>query len=145
MALEDKERAKELLEKSSSETVKYYEDGKRQIHLQVDKKDGESVAFLEVPKYIPEEIEKALDVKVDELIRNRKDLPEVVLKTLYDDKLEELRIANQTIQDLESRIAELESLLAQRTAERDNEIEIILNFSSFFRVARITVFTRFHT
>ena len=123
MALEDKERAKELLEKSSSETVKYYEDGKRQIHLQVDKKDGESVAFLEVPKYIPEEIEKALDVKVDELVRNRKDLPEVVLKTLYDDKLEELRIANQTIQDLESRIAELESLLAQRTAERDNEIE----------------------
>jgi len=123
MALENKERAKELLEKSSSETVKYYEDGKRQIHLQIDKKDGESVAFLEVPKYIPEEIEKALDINVDELVRNRKDLPEVVLKNLYDDKLEELRIANQTIQDLEIQVADLESLLAQRTAERDNEIE----------------------
>lgn len=123
MALENKERAKELLEKSSSETVKYYEDGKRQIHLQIDKKDGESVAFLEVPKYIPEEIEKALDINVDELVRNRKDLPEVVLKSLYDDKLEELRIANQTIQDLEIQVADLESLLAQRTAERDNEIE----------------------
>ena len=123
MALENKERAKELLEKSSSETVKYQEDGKRQIHLQIDKKDGESVAFLELPKYIPEEIEKALDIDVDELVRNRKDLPEVVLKTLYDDKIEELRIANEKIQQLEIKIANLESLLAQRTAERDNEIE----------------------
>lgn len=123
MALENKERAKELLDKSSSETVKYYEDGKRQIHLQVDKKDGESVAFLEVPKYIPEEIEKALDINVDELVRNRKDLPEVVLKSLYDDLEALLRAANDRIRDLEATVADLESQLAQVTSERDAEIE----------------------
>ena len=123
MALENKERAKELLDKSSSETVKYYEDGKRQIHLQVDKKDGESVAFLEVPKYIPEEIEKALDINVDELVRNRKDLPEVVLKSLYDDLEALLRAANERIRDLEATVADLESQLAQVTSERDAEIE----------------------
>ena len=60
MALGDKERAQELIEKNSSETVKYYEENTRQIHLAANKKDGESVAFLEVPKYIPEEIEKAI-------------------------------------------------------------------------------------
>ena len=80
MALGDKERAQELIEKNSSETVKYYEENTRQIHLAANKKDGESVAFLEVPKYIPEEIEKAIDIGVDELVRNRKDLPAVVLK-----------------------------------------------------------------
>ena len=138
MALENKERAKELLDKSSSETVKYYEDGKRQIHLQVDKKDGESVAFLEVPKYIPEEIEKALDINVDELVRNRKDLPEVVLKSLYDDLEALLRAANNRIRDLEALVADLESQLAQVTSERDLEIErrIAAEFS-FIRIRKL--------
>lgn len=123
MALEDKDRAKELLEKSSSETVKYYEEGTRQIHLQVDKKDGESVAFLEVPKYVPEEIEKAIDVEVDELVRNRKDLPEVVLKTLYDEAQATIVDQSVTILDLENAVQDLTAQVAQLTAERDNEIE----------------------
>ena len=104
MALGDKERAKELLEKSSSETVKYYEQNTRQIHLKVDGKDGESVAFLEVPKYVDKEIEKAIDVEVDELISNRKDLPDVVLKTLYDEVVVRFGTANLRIEELEGNV-----------------------------------------
>ena len=123
MALGDKERAKELLEKSSSETVKYFEKDTRQIHLAKDKKDGESVAFLELPKYIPEEIEKALDIDVDELVNNRKNLPDVVLRSLYDEKVEQLRVASERITELEGIVADLEAQLSQVTSERDNEIE----------------------
>ena len=100
MALGDKERAQELIEKNSSETVKYYEENTRQIHLAANKKDGESVAFLEVPKYIPEEIEKAIDIGVDELVRNRKDLPAVVLKSVYDEVVADLATANARITEL---------------------------------------------
>lgn len=124
MALGDKERAKELLEKSSSETVKYYEQNTRQIHLKVDGKDGESVAFLEVPKYVDKEIEKAIDVEVDELISNRKDLPDVVLKTLYDEVVADLATANLRIEELEGNVADLTAQLASMTAQRDNEKEL---------------------
>ena len=124
MALGDKERAKELLEKSSSETVKYYEQNTRQIHLKVDGKDGESVAFLEVPKYVDKEIEKAIDVEVDELISNRKDLPDVVLKSLYDEVVADLAAANLRIEELEGNVADLTAQLASMTAQRDNEKEL---------------------
>ena len=66
MALGDKERAKELIDKSSSETIKFFEQETRQIHLAKDGKDGESVAFLELPKYVDEEIKKSIDINVDE-------------------------------------------------------------------------------
>ena len=124
MALGDKERAKELLEKSSSETVKYYEQNTRQIHLKVDGKDGESVAFLEVPKYVDKEVEKAIDVEVDELISSRKDLPDVVLKTLYDEVVADLATANLRIEELEGNVADLTAQLASMTAQRDNEKEL---------------------
>jgi hypothetical protein len=124
MALGDKERAKELLEKSSSETVKYYEQNTRQIHLKVDGKDGESVAFLEVPKYVDKEIEKAIDVEVDELISNRKDLPDVVLKSLYDESLATIASQSLDIERLESDVADLTAQLASMTAQRDNEKEL---------------------
>ena len=124
MALGDKERAKELLEKSSSETVKYYEQNTRQIHLKVDGKDGESVAFLEVPKYVDKEVEKAIDVEVDELISNRKDLPDVVLKSLYDESLATIASQSLDIERLESDVADLTAQVASLTAQRDNEKEL---------------------
>ena len=58
MALGDKERAEQLIVSSSSDTVKYEENNTRQISLAKNKKDGESVGFLEVPKYINKEVEK---------------------------------------------------------------------------------------
>ena len=101
MALGDKERAKELIDKSSSETVKYFEQETRQIHLAKDGKDGESVAFLELPKYVDEEIKKSIDINVDELVKNRKDLPDVVLRSLYDEVVADLAEANSRIETLE--------------------------------------------
>ena len=123
MALGDKERAQELIEKNSSETVKYYEENTRQIHLAANKKDGESVAFLEVPKYIPEEIEKAIDIGVDELVRNRKDLPAVVLKSVYDEVVADLATANARITELETNVQDLTSQLIAMTADRDTQLE----------------------
>tara|TARA_Y100001938_G_scaffold146605_1_gene225820 strand:- start:991 stop:2142 length:1152 start_codon:yes stop_codon:yes gene_type:complete len=123
MALGDKERAKELLEKNSSETVKYFEQDTRQIHLAKDGKDGESVAFLELPKYVDEEIKKSIDVEVDELVKNRKNLPDVVLRTLYDEVVADLATANARIETLEGEVADLTAQLASMTAQRDNEKE----------------------
>ena len=124
MALGDKERAKELLEKNSSQTVKYSEENTRQIHLASNKKDGESVAFLEVPNYVPLEIEKALDIEVDELVSNRKDLPDVVLRSLYESQSLELAEAYETIEGLETDVQNLQAELAQVTSQRDNEREL---------------------
>jgi len=123
MALGDKERAKELIDKSSSETVKYFEQETRQIHLAKDGKDGESVAFLELPKYIDEEIKKSIDINVDELVKNRKDLPDVVLRSLYDEVVADLAAANSRIEKLEGEVADLTAQLASMTAQRDNERE----------------------
>jgi hypothetical protein len=124
MALGDKERAKELLEKNSSQTVKYSQENTRQIHLASNKKDGESVAFLEVPNYVPLEIEKALDIEVDELVSNRKDLPDVVLRSLYESQSLELAEAYETIEELETDVQNLQAELAQVTSQRDNEREL---------------------
>ena len=123
MALGDKERAKELIDKSSSETVKYFEQETRQIHLAKDGKDGESVAFLELPKYVDEEIKKSIDINVDELVKNRKDLPDVVLRSLYDEVVADLAAANSRIEILEGQVADLTAQLASMTAQRDNERE----------------------
>ena len=43
------------------------------------------LAFLELPKYVDEEIKKSIDINVDELVKNRKDLFDVVLRSLYDE------------------------------------------------------------
>ena len=72
-----------------------------------NKKDGESVVFLEVPNYVPLEIEKALDIEVDELVSNRKDLPDVVLRSLYESQSLE-REAYETIEGLETDVQNLQ-------------------------------------
>jgi len=123
MALGDKERAKELIDKSSSETIKFFEQETRQIHLAKDGKDGESVAFLELPKYVDEEIKKSIDINVDELVKNRKDLPDVVLRSLYDEVVADLAEANSRIETLEGEVADLSAQLSSMTAQRDNERE----------------------
>ena len=45
MALGDKEKVKELLEKNSSQTVKYSEENTRQIHLDL-KQEGWGICCL---------------------------------------------------------------------------------------------------
>ena len=124
MALGDKVRAQQLIVSSSSDTVKYEENNTRQIHLAKNKKDGESVGFLEVPKYIPKEVEKAIDVEVDELVRNRKDLPDVVLRSLYDESLATIASQSLDIETLETNVNDLTADLIAMTADRDNQREL---------------------
>ena len=124
MALGDKVRAQQLIVSSSSDTVKYEENNTRQIHLAKNKKDGESVGFLEVPKYIPKEVEKAIDVEVDELVRNRKDLPDVVLRSLYDESLATIASQSLEIENLETNVQDLTADLIAMTADRDNQREL---------------------
>ncbi len=124
MALGDKVRAQQLIVSSSSDTVKYENNSTRQIHLATNKKDGESVGFLEVPKYINKEVEKALDVEVDELVRNRKDLPDVVLRSLYDESLATIASQSLEIENLETNVQDLTADLIAMTADRDNQREL---------------------
>jgi len=99
---------------------------------------GETSGYLEKPKYNEDELKKALDVKVDELIKKTKPKkPAYVLKSKYDilqtkfndtvGKLEtkraELNEALSEIDSLKSEIATLEvqidSALLQRAAAED--------------------------
>ena len=123
MALENKERAKNFLIRVVQKLSSITKMVRDRYTFKLIRRMENLLRFLEVPKYIPEEIEKALDINVDELVRNRKDLPEVVLKSLYDDLEALLRAANNRIRDLEALVADLESQLAQVTSERDAEIE----------------------
>ena len=124
MALGDKERAEQLIVSSSSDTVKYEENNTRQISLAKNKKDGESVGFLEVPKYINKEVEKALDIKVDELVRSRKDLPDVVLRSIYEEALDTIASQSIEIEDLETNVNDLTADLIAMTADRDTQREL---------------------
>ena len=64
-----KKDIKELLDKSGSETIKFFEqETRRNPPWPKIGKDGESVCLLELPKYVDEEIKKSIDTdNVDEL------------------------------------------------------------------------------
>lgn len=88
-------------------------------------RDGELIGRIEKPKYNEEQLIKAVDTDVDELIGPpKKEQPDVVPRPVYEDMRQqfltasaELVIANIRIQDLESEVAtlqsEIETLLIQ--------------------------------
>ena len=90
MALGDKERAKKnflkrIVHKRSSTQKRILDKS----ILSQTRRMGNLCHLLEVPNYVPLEIEK-LDIEVDELVSNRKDLPDVVLRSLYESQSLEL-------------------------------------------------------
>lgn len=78
-------------------------------HLKGER-DGEQTGRIEKPKYNEEELKKAVDVDVDELIgAPKKPQPDVVPREQYDDLERLYREALQDISRLETEKAELQS------------------------------------
>jgi len=86
-------------------------------HLKGER-DGEQVGRIEKPKYNEEELIKAVDTKVDELIGPpKKPQPDVVPRPVYDDLRRLYNEALAEISRLENLISDLEALIAQLEAE----------------------------
>jgi hypothetical protein len=69
---------------------------------------GETSGYLEKPKYNEDELVKAIDVKVDELIKKpKKERPDYVLKKIY----------NKLLGDFDEKVTELEDLRRQLNEE----------------------------
>jgi len=145
MALENKFRVSELAQSGSRAIIS--EDPISKTHTFIDgsttivsqsasepyehiegERDGELTNFIEKPKYEEEQLKKAVDTVIDELIvPPLPPSPPVVPKPVYDDLLErynqaiaDLATANNTIRDLQAQVAQLQgqiqSLLSQLDA-----------------------------
>jgi len=74
---------------------------------------GETTSYLERPIYNEQELQLAIDVKVDELIKKKKlDRGEFVRKALYDSKIAENRRLNDELAQLRNENSNLESQVA---------------------------------
>lgn len=145
MALDNKFRVSELVQSGSRAIIS--EDPVSKTHTFIDgsttivsqsasepyehiegERDGELTNFIEKPKYDEEQLKKAVDTEIDELILPPpRPTPEVVPKEIYDKLLEkynqaisDLAEANAEIARLKSEIdrlnGEIQSLLAQLDA-----------------------------
>ena len=145
MALDNKFRVSELAQSGSRAIIS--EDPISKTHTFIDgsttivsksaiepyehiegERDGELTNFIEKPKYEEEQLKKAVDTVIDELIvPPLPPSPPVVPKPVYDDLLErynqaiaDLADANNTIRDLQAQVAQLQgqiqSLLSQLDA-----------------------------
>ena len=98
------------------------------IKLEQESFGGETSADLVKPKYNEDELKKAIDVKVDELIKKRKlDKKDYILKSRYDslqkkyeEAQDEIRRLNLDISTLESEIESLKSQLDLALEELDS-------------------------
>jgi len=136
-----------IISKDETSGTHTFVQGSKQVvnnpypHLKGER-DGEIVGRVEKPKYDEEQLKKAIDVEVDELIAPPpKPKPDVVPRKLYEDLRrqyrEQVSLNNQlrnTISELESQIlallAEIESLkiqvdvAKQQQAAAENEAQI---------------------
>jgi len=120
MALNDKFRIDELIS-LGSKAIKSKDDNS----IVVKKKDGikkefggETSGYVEKPKYNTEELQKALDVKVDELIKEKKSKRgPYVLKSLYDAALKQIEDLRAELEDYKQRYQEQLAINSQLQAE----------------------------
>ena len=140
MAIDNQFRIDELISKGSRAIISKDEVsgnhtftiGSKQIvddpypHIKGER-DGEQVGTIEKPKYNEEELKKAVDTEVDELIVPPKEpQPDVVPKQLYDDLRRLYDARGVRINELEaqvrnllSTISELEALIESLQIELD--------------------------
>lgn len=79
---------------------------------------GETSGYLEKPVYDVEELKKAVDIKVDELIKPKKLAKgEFVPKPRYDRLQERYDAAQVQIKDLSAEVARLESIIQSQVSE----------------------------
>lgn len=144
MALENKLRVSELAQSGSRAIISEdpiskthtFIDGSTTIvsqsasqpyeHIEGDR-DGQLTNFIEKPKYEEEQLKKAVDTVIDELIvPPPRPTPDVVPKALYDDLLEkynkavsDLAEANNTIRDLQAQISQLQGEIQSLRSQLD--------------------------
>ena len=144
MALDNKFRVSELAQSGSRAIIS--EDPISKTHTFIDgsttivsqsasepyehiegERDGELTNFIEKPKYEEEQLKKAVDTVIDELIvPPLPPSPPVVPKPIYDDLLErynqaiaDLATANNTIRDLQAQIAQLQGQIQSLRQQLD--------------------------
>ena len=120
MALDNEFILSELI-KSGSAALRQEisEDGTILVNTQIDT-DGETFGYVERPVYNEEQLVKAVDTVVDELIgAPQRDAPAVVLKTIYED----LRaLYNQSLLDIKDLQKENNDLIVENENLK-NQIE----------------------
>ena len=150
MALDNKFRVSELVQSGSRAIIS--EDPVSKTHTFIDgsttivsqsvsepyehiegERDGELTNFIEKPKYDEEQLKKAVDTEVDELILPPpRPTPDVVPKAIYDDLLERY---NQAIADLAEANAEIARLNAEIN-RLNGEIQSLLSQLDAAQVGR---------
>ena len=98
----------------------------QQIPIKVEQESygGETSADLVKPKYNEEELKKAIDVKVDELIKKRKlNKKDYILKSRYDNLQEKYDAAQDEIRELNLQISTLESEIESLKSQLDLALE----------------------
>ena len=147
MSLDNRFRVSELMSSGSraivsqdpvSKTHTFYADSKVVVtgtseggdspytHIKGER-DGELIGYVEKPAYVEQDLKRAVDTVVDELIAPPKpERPDVVPRPVYDaledryqETLAELERANETIRNLNGQIATLQAELQATLVEND--------------------------
>lgn len=104
--------------KTKEELVKYYDSPYEPANESETLFAGETSAYIEIPKYDEDELKKAVDIKVDELIKPKKqERGEWVPKPKYDKLLQDFLNAQSTIADLTLQLNEAKSTIATLQGE----------------------------
>lgn len=86
-------------------------------HIKGDR-DGELTAYVEKPAYKEEQLKKAVDTVIDELVLPpKKEQPDVVPRPVYDELEDKFQQALKDLERAQQRIFQLEGQVAQLTAE----------------------------
>ena len=86
-------------------------------HVKGDR-DGELTAYVEKPAYKEDQLKKAVDTIIDELVLPpKKDQPDVVPREVYDELEDKFQQALTDLENAQLRISELEGEVARLTAE----------------------------
>jgi predicted nucleic acid-binding Zn-ribbon protein len=81
-------------------------------------RDGELTAYVEKPAYKEEQLKKAVDTVIDELVLPpKKEQPDVVPRPVYDELEDKFQQALSDLENAQQRILTLEGQVAQLTAE----------------------------
>ena len=81
-------------------------------------RDGELTAYVEKPAYKEEQLKKAVDTVIDELVLPpKKEQPDVVPRPVYDELEDKFQQALSDLEKAQQRILQLEGQVAQLTAE----------------------------
>lgn len=110
----------EKLMLSGSSALKQKLNGVNLIE-ELDTQDGVVSAKLTKPKYNKEQLIKAIDTTIIELLPVEvPELPDMVLRSIYNEALAEIEARDRTIRDLNNKILDLEARVRELEAEIEN-------------------------